>query len=130
MKDTLPQPNLGLVPEDLTVTAEHLDQYDTFPAAKGTASHLHGIALFMANAAAFIEHSLTFEKISKSMLQGGFAEMRTEFRVTDLNSSKRMQNSIVVDEDKPLEVLYSMRTGRLIPDFPKNLRALDALPGE
>ncbi|KAG6049881.1 hypothetical protein E4U39_005355 [Claviceps sp. Clav50 group G5] len=80
-----------------TVTAEHLDQCDTFPAAKGTASQLHGMALFMANAAAFIEHSLTFEKISKAMLQGGFAEMRTEFRVTDLNSSRRMQNSIVVE---------------------------------
>ncbi|KAG6057443.1 hypothetical protein E4U17_001327 [Claviceps sp. LM77 group G4] len=131
MKDTLPQPYLGFVPENLPVTAEHLGQCDTFPTAKG-ASQLHGMALFMANAAAFIEHSFGFEKRSKAMqlLQGGFAEMCTEFRVTDLNSSRRMQNSIVVDEDKPLEALYSMRTGRLIPDFPKNLRALDALPAQ
>lgn len=48
----------------------------------------------------------------------------------DLNSGRRTQNGIVVDEDKPLNALYSIRTGQLIPDFPKNLRALDELPGE
>ncbi|KAG6220681.1 hypothetical protein E4U26_006462 [Claviceps purpurea] len=125
MKDTF-QFNLGLVPE-------HLGRCDTLPAAKGSASQLHGIELFMANAVAFIENLLTFEKGSKALLQEGFGEnreMRTKFRVRDLNNSRRMQNDIVVDEDEPLDILYSMRTGQLIPDFPKNLRALDALPAQ
>ncbi|KAG6280840.1 hypothetical protein E4U46_000475 [Claviceps purpurea] len=125
MKDTF-QFNLGLVPE-------HLGRCDTLPAAKGSASQLHGIELFMANAVAFIENLLTFEKRSKALLQEGFGEnreMRTKLRVRDLNNSRRMQNDIVVDEDEPLDILYSMRTGQLIPDFPKNLRALDALPAQ
>ncbi|KAG6236714.1 hypothetical protein E4U25_003414 [Claviceps purpurea] len=122
MKDTF-QFNLGLVPE-------HLGRCDTLPAAKGSASQLHGIELFMANAVAFIENLLTFEKRSKALLQEGFGEMRTKLQVRDLNNSRRMQNDIVVDEDEPLDILYSMRTGQLIPDFPKNLRALDALPAQ
>ncbi|KAG6129639.1 hypothetical protein E4U28_007734 [Claviceps purpurea] len=130
MENTLPQPDLGLVPvaKDLTVTAEHLGRCDTLPAAKGSASQLHGMDLFRANAAALIEQSLGFEKRFKALLRERFAEMYTKLRVIDLNSIGRMQNSIVVDEDKPLDILYSMRTGQLIPDFPKNLRALDALP--
>ncbi|KAG6236803.1 hypothetical protein E4U24_007659 [Claviceps purpurea] len=122
MKDTF-QFNLGLVPE-------HLGRCDTLPAAKGSASQLHGIELFMANAVAFIENLLAFEKRSKALLPEGFGEMRTKLRVRDLNNSRRMQNDIVVDEDEPLDILYSMRTGQLIPDFPKNLRALDALPAQ
>ncbi|KAG6089750.1 hypothetical protein E4U15_001567 [Claviceps sp. LM218 group G6] len=123
MKHTLPQPNFGLVPE-------HLGRCDTFPDAKGSASQLHGMDLFMANAAAFIERTLAFDKRTKALFQEGFGETRTKLRVTDLNSSRRMQNSMVVYDDTPLDILYSMRTGQLIPDFPKNLRALDALPGE
>ncbi|KAG5989494.1 hypothetical protein E4U52_005533 [Claviceps spartinae] len=123
MKDTLPQPNFGLVPE-------HLGRCDTFPDAKGSASQLHGMDLFMANAAAFIERTLAFDKRTKALFQEGFGETRTKLRVTDLNSGRRTQNGFVVDEDKPLNALYSIRTGQLIPDFPKNLRALDELPGE
>ncbi|KAG6123168.1 hypothetical protein E4U13_000409 [Claviceps humidiphila] len=130
MKDILPQPNLGLVPvvKDLTVTAEHLGRCDTLPAAKGSASRVRGMDLFMATAAAYIENSLAFEKRFKAMLQKEVSDFCTTLRVIELNNNRRMHNGVVVDEDKPLEILYSMRTGQLIPDFPKNLRALDALP--
>ncbi|KAG6236801.1 hypothetical protein E4U24_007657 [Claviceps purpurea] len=126
----MPQPNLGLVPvsKDLTVTAEHVGRCDTLPAAKGSGSRVRGMDLFMANAAAYIENSLSFEKRFKAMIQEGFAEINTTLRVINLNNSRRIQNDTVVDEDEPLDILYSMRTGQLIPDFPKNLRALDALP--
>ncbi|KAG5945618.1 hypothetical protein E4U59_005484 [Claviceps monticola] len=124
------QPNFGLVPEYLTVTTEHWGRCNSLPAAKGSASQLHGMDLFMANAAAFIENVLAFEKRSKAFRQEEFGEMHTKLRATDLNNSRQVQNSMIVDEDKPLEALYSMRTGQLIPDFPKTLRALDALPGE
>lgn len=40
-----------------------------------------------------------------------------------------MQNGKVVHEGEPLEPLYSLRTGQLIPDFPEDLQALDALSG-
>ncbi|KAG6099203.1 hypothetical protein E4U30_006990 [Claviceps sp. LM220 group G6] len=134
MKDILPQPNLGLVPvaKDLTVTAEHLGggRCDTLPAAKGSARHMRDMDLFTAGVAAIIERTYELEKTFKALLEEGFAEMRTKLRVIDLNNSSRMQNGMVVDDDTPLDTLYNMRTGQLIPDFPKNLRALDALPGE
>ncbi|KAG6108091.1 hypothetical protein E4U14_003864 [Claviceps sp. LM454 group G7] len=123
MKDILPQPNLGLVPvaKDLTVTAEHLGggRCDTLPAAKGSARHMRDMDLFTAGVAAIIERTYELEKTFKALLEEG-----------DLNNSSRMQNGMVVDDDTPLDTLYNMRTGQLIPDFPKNLRALDALPGE
>ncbi|KAG6068007.1 hypothetical protein E4U32_002167 [Claviceps aff. humidiphila group G2b] len=126
MRDILPQPNLGLVPvaKDLTVTAEHLGRCDTLPAAKGSASRVRGMDLFMATAAAYIESSLAFEERFKAMLQKEVSDFCTTLRVIELNNNRRLHNGIVVDEDKPLG------TGQLIPDFPKNLRALDALPGE
>ncbi|KAG6123171.1 hypothetical protein E4U13_000412 [Claviceps humidiphila] len=135
MKDILPQPNLGLVPvakesKDLTVTPEHLGRCDTLPAAKGSARQMRDMDLFTAGVAAIIERTYELEKTFKALLEEGFAEMRTKLRVIDLNKSSRMQNGMVVDDDAPLDTLYNMRTGQLIPDFPKNLRALDALPGE
>ncbi|KAG5964077.1 hypothetical protein E4U56_002476 [Claviceps arundinis] len=138
MKDILPQPNLGLVPvakesKDLTVTPEHLGRCDTLatlPAAKGSARQMRDMDLFTAGVAAIIERTYELEKTFKALLEEGFAEMRTKLRVIDLNKSSRMQNGVVVDDDTPLDTLYNMRTGQLISDFPKNLRALDALPGE
>ncbi|KAG6123170.1 hypothetical protein E4U13_000411 [Claviceps humidiphila] len=132
MKDILPQSNLGLVPvtKDLTVTAEHLGRCDTLPAAKGSASRVRGMDSLMANMATFLKNSVAFEDRLKALLQKGFAETCTKLRVIDLNCGRCMHNGNVVDEDEQLEALYSMRTGRLIPDFPKNMKALDSLPGE
>ncbi|KAG6286147.1 hypothetical protein E4U46_005166 [Claviceps purpurea] len=80
--------------------------------------------------ATFLKNSVAFEARFKALLQEEFAKTGTKIRVLDLNCGRCMYNGNVVDEDEPLEALYSMRTGQLIPDFPKNLRALDALPGE
>lgn len=60
----------------------------------------------------------------------GSERLRANRSRRDLNCGRCMHNGNVVDEDEQLEALYSMRTGRLIPDFPKNLKALDSLPGE
>ncbi|CCE28022.1 uncharacterized protein CPUR_01496 [Claviceps purpurea 20.1] len=132
MENTLPQPDLGLVPvaKDLTVTAEHLGRCDTLPAAKGSGSRVRGMDSLMANMATFLKNSVAFEARFKALLQEEFAKTGTKIRVLDLNCGRCMYNGNVVDEDEPLEALYSMRTGQLIPDFPKNLRALDALPAQ
>ncbi|KAG6049877.1 hypothetical protein E4U39_005351 [Claviceps sp. Clav50 group G5] len=41
-----------------------------------------------------------------------------------------VQSSKVLHEGEPLGPLYSLRTGRLIPDFPEDVQALNALSGK